>query len=407
MASIKRSASRSPSVERASGDSGAVRNPTTGRPIRKSAGKRSAESGFIDWDSLSAPSGEDEKESVITQSSESDGTDDDDVDLAPNIFKRIKRQRRDPTPTPTPPMSPSLLPTGESTPYPSPEPQARPMTLPPINLSINVAPNHKGPIQLQLDVNSLFGQRAGPQSYNSVPWSSTRASSASPSSYDETKRGFLSLAPEIRNQIYHVLLVTTEPMDFLKCTNFCRSSQLLSTCSQIYREARPYLYSKNTFLAVRRHGMRSRPFVAGDAEIGYTDFLRFLRQIGKENVGLIRDLGMLFEDAMPSSLKYSTAEERRFVHDDFLLSCLRNLARNAKLHELHIYFLGRKDLKQLDRYFLDTIKRVKADTVRFELHPSFEMNQSIWLLHRFPSKQQESVKQDLREEMTRDVKLYE
>ena len=83
MTPVKRSHSRSSSPQLGEDDFGVQRNPRTGRPIRRSAGRKSAGPGFVDWDTIRVASDEDEKESVDEQGFESAGTAEDDVDLAP------------------------------------------------------------------------------------------------------------------------------------------------------------------------------------------------------------------------------------------------------------------------------------------------------------------------------------
>lgn len=87
MAPVKRPHSRSPSPELGDDSFGVARNARTGRPIRKSAGRKSAGSGFIDWDAVPVTSDEDEKESVDSQASDPADTAEDDRDLAPRYVK--------------------------------------------------------------------------------------------------------------------------------------------------------------------------------------------------------------------------------------------------------------------------------------------------------------------------------
>jgi hypothetical protein len=66
----------------------------------------------------------------------------------------------------------------------------------------------------------------------------------------------------------------------------------------------------------------------------------------------------------------STAEKRRFVHDENLISILRNLAKHARLRELNLHFHGRRRVERTDELFLNHMKRVKADSVQFRLYVS-------------------------------------
>ena len=290
----------------------------------------------------------------------------------------------------------------------TPEPRELSETIPPITLSIHVEPGHQGPIQVQLDLHSLCTQISASQFGNHLQRHPNQLSILRSNSIDKTKVGFLSLAAELRNQVYRLLFVTEKPLDFSRLDNFRRSSQLLRICSQIYDEARPLLYSENKFIISRRHSSRGKPFVNGDSEIGYKDFLRFLRQIGQHNVGLIRDLAIAFEDMAANTIRrYDTAEERRFVYDDVLLSCLRNLARNGRLRKLSLSFQGKKELRMFDRHFMDIMKFLKADEVEFVHHPGLNIDPSNWASYRWASKQQDYVRCYLTEEITRENKLYD
>ncbi|KAL9094829.1 MAG: hypothetical protein Q9165_002778 [Trypethelium subeluteriae] len=403
---IKRSHSRSSSPELGEGDFGIQRNPRTGRPIRKSAGRKSTGSDFVDWDTIPIASDEDEKETVDGYGCERAETAEDDIDLAPNIFKRIKRAPRDPTPPP--PLSPTLSSVWSFSPASSPELEESPTVLPPVTLNINVESGFKGPIQLQLDLNPLFHQILITQSCCHLEMGSRNVYSPLSSSYDATKIGFLALAPELRNQVYRLVFGSEKPLRFAHPGNFRRSGQLLCSCSQIYNEARQFLYSENKFVVERRSQVRGKAFVEGDPEIGYRDFLRFLRQVGAENVSMLRDLTITFEDVAPvADRRFWTPEERRFVYDDVLLSCLRNLARYGKLRKLSLSFQGKRELRLLDRQFMDTIKGLRADEVRFVQMPGINIDPSNWASYRFASKQQDSVRDELTEKITRKDKLYD
>jgi hypothetical protein len=61
----------------------------------------------------------------------------------------------------------------------------------------------------------------------------------------------------------------------------------------------------------------------------------------------------------------STAEKRRFVNDDNLCSVLRQLSKHSQLRELNLHFRGRRRVERTDIQFLDRLKLVKADSVRF------------------------------------------
>lgn len=104
------------------------------------------------------------------------------------------------------------------------------------------------------------------------------------SSHDPTKLGFLDLPPEIRLQIYR--LIFTNSTTYI-ATGYSRTDpqpvnmllnpfplQLFCTCSTIYDEAHPVLYSTNSFLLHRASNFRMLMATAGD-DIGLITELCF------------------------------------------------------------------------------------------------------------------------------------
>ena len=126
-----------------------------------------------------------------------------------------------------------------------------------------------------------------------------------------------------------------------------------------------------------------------------------LRSIGPTNTALIRRISFMLEDAVPClNPSLRTNEERRFVHDDDLMSVLRHLGNHAQLQTIDLHFHGRRRVDRTDDRFLDYMKRLKADSVRFvDWPPDSKYPRS--------SKQDESVKSTLLAHCTRKKKKFD
>jgi hypothetical protein len=144
-----------------------------------------------------------------------------------------------------------------------------------------------------------------------------------------------------------------------------------------------------------------RPFWTGERkEIGYKDLRLFLHLIGPSNTSYIRQLSLAFDDAMPSSTPHLRRnEERRYVHDEHLIECLKVLARQTRLKKISLAFWGRKSLACTDLRFLENLYRIQADEVKV-LRPNDIPH--YWHPYRIHSDVESAVKR----EMTRKVKLY-
>jgi hypothetical protein len=100
--------------------------------------------------------------------------------------------------------------------------------------------------------------------------------------------------------------------------------------------------------------------------LGFAPARKFFQIIGPVNISLIRQLSFTLEDALPCMSPHSsTAETRRFVNDDNLISVLRKLGKHGQLRELNLNFRGRRRVDRTDGQFLERMKRVKADSVHF------------------------------------------
>ncbi|OBW68753.1 MAG: Uncharacterized protein AUREO_011800 [Aureobasidium pullulans] len=250
--------------------------------------------------------------------------------------------------------------------------------LPPMTLTIDVPQGHQGPLVVNLDINSLLAQAQS--QIRPLPTCLSRSHSSADSGYSSTasvtseiskpdstsKRSFLDLPAEIRNQIYRLAFVSEEKLDFAYPNNFSRSSALLQTCRQVHEEGRSILYSENTFYFQRRKKERAVRWTTDVYEIGYKDIRFFLRSIGLANVGLLRHVIVMFEDAQPSmNTHLKDADERRFTNDKDLMDTLRMLGDHAMLKTLDLCFQGRRTFYNRDESeFIAHLTRIKADQVK-------------------------------------------
>ncbi|KAI5364000.1 hypothetical protein Slin15195_G096550 [Septoria linicola] len=274
-----------------------------------------------------------------------------------------------------------------------------------IHLTVNIPPGHQGPITLNLDprkfntTQSTFSSPSKPDRLAQTTLNRLNARSISKSS---KYAGFLDLPAELRNDIYRLVFVTERPtINFAQPDNFSRSAALLRTCRQVYEEGRSILYTENAF-AVERRTQRYGSFWENEwRELGYLNVRKFMKSIGPTNTALIRKMSFMLEDAVPClNPSMRTNEERRFVHDDDLMSVLRHLGNHGRLQTLHLHFHGRRRVDRTDDRFLDYMKRLKADIVKFvDWPPESKYPRS--------SKQDEGVKTTLLAHCTRKKKKFE
>ncbi|KAF1356558.1 hypothetical protein BDV97DRAFT_394464 [Delphinella strobiligena] len=379
-----------------------IYNPRTGRPIRRSAGRKSLEKSFVDPDDAMS----EEDEDVYL----------DDFDDNVRVAKRRKR-------SPTPPMTPSRLiddtePLDESI---RPHEHALSMDVSqPISLTFNLPPGHTGPFVVNLDVNSLVKasqMRVSDSALRSQPRSSPDSGYASksrevseqnragelsihssPRNLD--KAGFLSLPPELRNEIYRLVFVKKEKLDFGHPHNFTRSSHLLRTCKQIHEEGKSILYAENVFYFQSSRETRTRRFEPGAYQIGYKDIRYFLSVIGPANLGLIRHVIFVFEDLVPSlNPRLKSIDERRFTSNEDLYAALRLLGDHGRLQTLKLSFQGRRWFFEHDEIrFSSYLVRIKADNVAFISWPDHFYNAE--------SKSPKHTENDLAKEMSRPIPMY-
>ncbi|KAK6000832.1 hypothetical protein QM012_003557 [Aureobasidium pullulans] len=249
----------------------------------------------------------------------------------------------------------------------------------PMALTIEVPPGHEGPLVVNIDINSLLAQ-AQSLTRPFLTSLSSRSTSCADSGYSSTssvtseiskpstasKRSFLDLPAEIRNQIYRLTFVSDERLDFAYPNNFSRSSSFLQTCRQVHEEGRSILYSENTFYFQRRKKEQAVRWSTDVFEVGYKDIRFFLKSIGLANVSLLRRLIIMFEDAQPSmNTRLKDADERRFTNDNDLMDILRILGDHTMLKSLDLCFQGRRMFYNKDETrFIEHLTRIKADHVK-------------------------------------------
>ncbi|GAB7347615.1 hypothetical protein MBLNU459_g4489t1 [Dothideomycetes sp. NU459] len=342
-------------------------NSRTGRPIRKSAGRKSLITNYVDPDEVISDLEDDED--IFLDSV------DDTVRVAP------KRRR-----SPSPPTTPRVRYADDMMSISStPEHVTAPVSVPALSFTFHVPPGHTGPFVVNFDLNSLISSHTALGSLLTSEQSRTRLSTDSgfsskgseaserSKSIGNGKAGFLSLPAELRNQVYRLAFVTREKLNFGSPRNFARSSALLRTCRQVHEEGRSILYSENTFYLQRRAERRNPTWSSESYEIGYKDARFFMKEIGPANLGLLRHLIIVFADAIPSlNPHFKGADDRRFTNDNDLLYLLRLLGDRCTLKTLDLSFQGKKMLfKRDETRFFFYLTRIKADKVNTIGHPDY------------------------------------
>ncbi|KAF2417101.1 hypothetical protein EJ08DRAFT_654604 [Tothia fuscella] len=401
MPQIRSNLKRAASEELGEGD-WATKYSRHGRPIRKSAGKKSPDPAYVNVQVIEEELSDFEDGGPL---SEEDTSEDELEERTPPPSRKrpAKKQKRAPSPTP-PPLSP---PPPEDLPSPRSSPQpghlilgpAQRADFEPINLTFNIPVGFSGPLHLQLDLSNVpLRQNFAPVKTDELHVAPTPIKVVSLAT-DENAKGFLSFPPELRNKVYRFLFKDEKKFDFSQPDNFKCTSAFLRSCRQVYEEGRTILYGENQFYFERNKDMR-RPFWAGERkEIGYKDLRLFLRLIGPTNTSYIRQIWICFDDAMPSATPHlKRAEERRYVYDGHLIECLHVLARDSRLKKITLAFWGRKHLAKTDMRFLEKLCNIKADEVEFKS----PFQNPYWHPERiFPE-----VKTNIKKEMTRKVKMY-
>ena len=304
------------------------RNMSTGRPVRKA--RRTYEgSPFVD--------------SAIAVS---DDDDNHDSDSSTSSVSRPRKRKR----SPSPPASPRsdvdniVSDLGSDTDTNNLSSITQTDTQIVINnMVINVPPGHTGPLILQLDIPAQASTRSITTS-DKIERSQRKSSLLDDTSMPDKQHraGFLDLPAELRNEIYRMVFVSPSCFNFDTPSNFQRSAAFLRTCKQVYDEGRSILYSENHFLLVRKTRRHGSYWEQEWNEVGFKAVRKFLKLIGPANIALLRDVTLHLEDATPClNPGLATADARRFVFDEVLMSVLKTLAQFAKLRKLDLHFRGK------------------------------------------------------------------
>ncbi|KXL44788.1 hypothetical protein M433DRAFT_139738 [Acidomyces richmondensis BFW] len=286
------------------------------------------------------------------------------------------------------------------------------------NITINVPSGHQGPIVLHLhanlfNANQLLSPAVAPPTDDIQVTSATdrrgqkikSARPASAAAAAAAAAGFLDLPAELRNEIYRLVFVADLRLNFANPVNFDRGAALLRTCRQCHQEGRSILYGENTFFFSRRTSRWGSFWENEWRELGFRSIRSFLKSIGPINTSLIRKVSFQFEDATPClNPDTMSHEDRRFVNDDIVMSCLRHLGDYGRLQKIKINFHGRRRLEISDERFLSYLRRITADEVEFVRYPMDCSEESYWGSE---SKQEEAVRKMLLKTMVRKHKLYD
>lgn len=427
---------RDASVELGDGDFAIDYNSKTGRPIRKSAGHRDFFGAYAKHEDIQSDSGE------MSEMSEEDIIDDDlDASTTKRALQLQKKRKARGQParltTLTPPPNDNYQDTGEFEKLNSEEPlldsddeESEHMSVyehtsgpDVLNLTFNIAPGFQGPLRIQVPRSAFYGTahpnkrvrtsdyHSDTTSFRASPVSSIQKSHAHAVTPKKRSWGWTKLPAELRNRIYRLVFFHPDVLSFHHPKNFTLSSQFLATCHQVHEEGRTILYSENKFSLERNKSRRAPYWSPEPKEIGWKDVRYFVSEtIGIYNLGLLRDVTFICEDAMPSTTPTLTTEERRFIYDANLIEVLRLFGRHGQLRTLKLCLMGRKTLMRCDEAFLSALRKVKADQVKIIRHPRWgiqaedESDGGYWSHN--DSKVHPHLKEQIIQTMTRKRKMY-
>ena len=192
-------------------------------------------------------------------------------------------------------------------------------------------------------------------------------------SYNPTMKGFMDLPIELREKVYRDVFTTQVQTRITGRAQhtYPHSSALLRVNKAIYREGRKYLYSENRFLFVPSTLITVKPYDQGWRELSYSHARQFLEDIGPENTGMLKDIGISFEDRSPSGNPGLSLDELRFESDKDVIWILEHLAKyGLRIEKLKLGFIGRRrmsprgwDANVVE--FLLALSRVKTDKLLF------------------------------------------
>ena len=192
-------------------------------------------------------------------------------------------------------------------------------------------------------------------------------------SYNPTIKGFMALPSELREKVYRDVFtrqVQTRISGRAQHT-YPHSSALLRVNKTIYHEGRRYLYSENRFLFVPSSLITVKPYEQGWRELSYSHARQFLEDIGPENTGMLKDIGLSFEDRSPSGNPGLTLDELRFESNKDIIWILEHLAKyGLRIEKLKLGFIGRRRMTPRGWdpnvvEFLLALSRVRTDKLLF------------------------------------------
>jgi hypothetical protein len=173
-----------------------------GRPVRKSAGKKTPDPDYVDSKTL------DDELSDYVDHAPSD-EDPDEIEEATPTKRKPKRQKRAPSPSPPPlsPLPPEDAPLRMSSPEPMDlgEPLLQHLVnLEPISLTFNIQPGFSGPLHIQLDLSNvpLRVKRTGRKGEEEGTTKGVKPISLA---LNHGKKGFLTFPPGESKLKFHCL----------------------------------------------------------------------------------------------------------------------------------------------------------------------------------------------------------
>jgi hypothetical protein len=212
---------RAASEELGEGD-WAITYNRNGRPVRKSAGKKTPDPGYVDSKAL-----DDELSDFVDEYLSEEEPEE--LEEEPPIKRKAKKQKRAPSPTPPPlsPLPPADVSSGRSSPEPLDigEPMQQLVDLEPISMTFNIQPGFSGPLTIQLDLSNvpLRVKCAGKRGQEAV---ATKAAKAVSMALNQDKKGFLTFPPG-ESDFRHVQY----EHDFHASSDFWKRIDLCPQCS--------------------------------------------------------------------------------------------------------------------------------------------------------------------------------
>ncbi|KAK3078109.1 hypothetical protein LTS18_008423, partial [Coniosporium uncinatum] len=273
-------------------------NSRTGRPIRRSAGRKSFDPEFVNSQMAIDEVAEEFHEEVKEpgESDNDDGELGDDAEVIKKIGGRVKRGRKQKRQTkkkkrprsPSPPLSTHEDENFSRESTPEHELQEAESNAShankdsamsdasgsfTINLTVNIPKDYAGgPITLTLPSEVLKqGQKRQKVEHSNESTIVLGGAKHAGNTPRPPLSGWHSLSAELRNKIYRLLFVTEERVAFDSLLNLKRSAAFLATCRQVYDEGRTILYMENKFHFERNKHPRNPYWSTKTEEVGWKD----------------------------------------------------------------------------------------------------------------------------------------